>query len=89
MVLLQGPAQAQNLRDSLVEAKSDIVVKVSYSHEHPQLMLIVFLSFLVIYHSFLLKVSFDVIQLGICKLCASLYSVPFGMYFGTIMSVVQ
>ena len=25
---LQGPAQAQNLRDSLVEAKSDIVVKV-------------------------------------------------------------
>ena len=32
MVLLQGPAQAQNLRDSLVEAKSDIVVKVSYPH---------------------------------------------------------
>jgi len=25
---MQGPAQAQNLRDSLVEAKSDIVVKV-------------------------------------------------------------
>jgi len=24
----QGPAQAQNLRDSLAEAKSDIVVKV-------------------------------------------------------------
>lgn len=28
MFILQGPAQAQNLRDSLVEAKSDIVVKV-------------------------------------------------------------
>jgi hypothetical protein len=28
---LQGPAQAQNLRDSLAEAKSDIVVKVSSS----------------------------------------------------------
>ena len=27
-IYLQGPAQAQNLRDSLVEAKSDIVVKV-------------------------------------------------------------
>ena len=26
----QGPAQAQNLRDSLAEAKSDIVVKVSF-----------------------------------------------------------
>ena len=37
MVLLQGPAQAQNLRDSLVEAKSDIVVKVSYSHVPPAL----------------------------------------------------
>ena len=31
-LLLQGPAQARNLRDSLVETKSDIVVKVSYSH---------------------------------------------------------
>lgn len=29
--VLQGPAQAQNLRDSLAEAKSDIVVKVSSS----------------------------------------------------------
>ena len=29
MFVLQGPAQAQNLRDSLAEAKSDIVVKVS------------------------------------------------------------
>jgi predicted GTPase len=28
VVFLQGPAQAQNLRDSLTEAKSDIVVKV-------------------------------------------------------------
>jgi hypothetical protein len=28
---LQGPAQAQNLRDSLADAKSDIVVKVSSS----------------------------------------------------------
>jgi hypothetical protein len=28
MFVLQGPAQAQNLRDSLAEAKSDIVVKV-------------------------------------------------------------
>jgi len=27
---MQGPAQAQNLRDSLAEAKSDIVVKVIY-----------------------------------------------------------
>lgn len=27
-IYVQGPAQAQNLRDSLVEAKSDIVVKV-------------------------------------------------------------
>ena len=26
--IYQGPAQAQNLRDSLAEAKSDIVVKV-------------------------------------------------------------
>lgn len=32
MFFLQGPAQAQNLRDSLAEAKSDIVVKVSSSH---------------------------------------------------------
>ena len=31
-LLLQGPAHAQNLRHCLVEAKSDIVVKVSYSH---------------------------------------------------------
>jgi len=31
LFLLQGPAQAQNLRDSLAEAKSDIVVKVSSS----------------------------------------------------------
>jgi len=29
--LLQGPAQAQNLRDSLADAKSDIVVKVCSS----------------------------------------------------------
>jgi TctA family transporter len=29
--MLQGPAQAQNLRDSLAEAKSDIVVKVRSS----------------------------------------------------------
>ena len=28
-VLFQGPPQAQNLRDSLVEAMSDIIVKVS------------------------------------------------------------
>ena len=28
MIFVQGPAQAQNLRDSLAEAKSDIVVKV-------------------------------------------------------------
>lgn len=27
-LFLQGPAQAQNLRDSLADAKSDIVVKV-------------------------------------------------------------
>lgn len=27
---MQGPAQAQNLRDSLAEAKSDIVIKVLY-----------------------------------------------------------
>lgn len=27
-LFVQGPAQAQNLRDSLAEAKSDIVVKV-------------------------------------------------------------
>lgn len=27
---VQGPAQAQNLRDSLAEAKSDIVVKVIF-----------------------------------------------------------
>ena len=32
MVFLQVPAQAQNLTDSLVEAKSNIVVKVSYSN---------------------------------------------------------
>lgn len=32
----QGPAQAQNLRDSLSEVKSDIVVKVIPSnHWHP------------------------------------------------------
>jgi len=31
LFLLQGPAQAQNLRDSLAEAKSNIVVKVSSS----------------------------------------------------------
>ncbi|RCV17300.1 hypothetical protein SETIT_3G209000v2, partial [Setaria italica] len=31
MFVLQGPAQAQDLRDSLAEAKSDIVVKVSSS----------------------------------------------------------
>lgn len=29
VILFQGPAQAQNLRDSLADAKSDIVVKVS------------------------------------------------------------
>jgi hypothetical protein len=29
ILFLQGPAQAQNLRDSLAEAKLDIVVKVS------------------------------------------------------------
>jgi hypothetical protein len=31
ILMLQGPAQAQNLRDSLAEAKSDIVVKVRTS----------------------------------------------------------
>ena len=32
LAVMQGPAQAQNLRDSLVEAKSNIVVKVGYFH---------------------------------------------------------
>ena len=36
-LLFQGPAQAQNLRDSLVEVKSDIVIKVCYSHVSPAL----------------------------------------------------
>ena len=30
ILFVQGPAQAQNLRDSLAEAKSDIVVKVIF-----------------------------------------------------------
>ncbi|KAE8795534.1 Transducin beta-like protein 2 [Hordeum vulgare] len=34
MVFLQGPAQAQNLRDSLVQAKSDIVVKEAAKKHH-------------------------------------------------------
>jgi ketol-acid reductoisomerase len=34
MLFSQGPAQAQNLRDSLADAKSDIIVKVINNTDH-------------------------------------------------------